>query len=1409
MGLVRHITIVDVDGRARDVRVRVGDDHATVGDLLRVAGVDRTDAHIDGRAVPTTATLDEARLRDGAVVRIGPAPLPRRRLEPDDDSVVALDQIAGLTSGGTLGLAPGHYGFGPALEGGPLLRIGELDHAAFELAVGDDGSATLHPTAPGLELDGLAVAEDTHVGTGVIDAGTARFALADPAPMVPRTPAERSFHRAPRRLAAEPDDRVHPPTLPGPPADPPGLSWIMLVAPLPPALLMAVLFHPRFALFAAFGPVLTAARWLEGRRTHRAGARRSAAASAAAIATFTNDVIEVRRAVAAHRRTLDPSPSDVRRRARTLDPRLWERRPRHDDFACVAIGYGTAPWQPDLTGSGRLDDELRSVADRLAGLPSVPIRADLRTGPLGIVGPRTDTLAVARAVISALGVLSSPDDLPLSLVTSPERAADWDWLKWLPHLGRPRRVASSAAAVDDLVASLAIPDEPGHHLGSEVVASPLPTVVVDGIDELHRRGSPLRRALSDSTVAGIVVGDTLDRLPASCRWILELGDAEATFHDLDARTSTPVTPTGTSVELATDTARALAWLTDPDAPAASGGALPDRVLVPELFDGVSAADVARRWAAGGPDPDPVVPIGVAESGPLVVDLATDGPHALLAGTTGAGKSEFLRSFVIGLAANHSTETLNVVLVDYKGGGAFDACADLPHTVAIVTDLDDHLGERALRSLQAELRHRELRFREAGAHDLHAFRAAGQVMPRLVVVVDEFATLAAELPEFLDALVDIAQRGRSLGIHLVLATQRPAGVLDGKIRANTNLRISLRVQDENDALDVVGVTAPAHLGRRDVGRGYARLAASEVVAFQSAWSGGRSSAAGLEGADPFTLLADIAPADTGAAAAPDRDDDIATTPVDLERMVAAVMEAHRATGHATPRRPWLPALPTTLPLPAEEAAAPHPTAADPGVAHLGTTETSGVVIGLRDLPHEQRRDVVRFDPELGHALVYGVDGATTANTLATVGLRLAATNSADELHLHVVDDASRRLAGLGALPHTGAVVSADDDDMVRRLIDLLGRRLDERRAEAARGAAAASRPRIVLLVEGLGAWFEQATESGRADAIAAVQQLLRDGPALGLTVVGSARHDRAIPVRILNQIQTKFVHRLADPAGLATFGLRPRELPLLSEHQVIDAATGDVGTMISVPDLSGTVAAIAAATPTPARRPDQVRVLGTTVTLDELETAARLDGRRVVCPVGLSPDDVSTVELVIDPMAVVVGAPGSGRTSTLGLLLDRVAAAGVDPSRCLLVADDDSPLVGLARQRFGDEIVTVLAPDADPDALGEGAGRVIVVDDVDRVGTKLGAAVEAVAAESASGCFVLAAGRAEDLTSMMAWTKVFRTARAGVLLQPRPSDGDVFRVVLPFRTPQVFPTGRAAVLVNGVVQMCQLAEVGEA
>ncbi|CAM5687229.1 FtsK/SpoIIIE domain-containing protein [Streptomyces hirsutus] len=252
--------------------------------------------------------------------------------------------------------------------------------------------------------------------------------------------------------------------------------------------------------------------------------------------------------------------------------------------------------------------------------------------------------------------------------------------------------------------------------------------------------------------------------------------------------------------------------------------------------------IAARWRMGGQSTLAV--IGESYDGPFGIDLRKDGPHGLIAGTTGSGKSELLQTIVAALAVANTPENMTFVLVDYKGGSAFKDCVQLPHTVGMVTDLDAHLVERALESLGAELKRREHILAAADAKDIEDYQdlvrrdPSHAPVPRLLIVIDEFASMVRDLPDFVTGLVNIAQRGRSLGIHLLLATQRPSGVVSPEIRANTNLRIALRVTDGGESSDVIDSPEAGQISKNTPGRAYARLGHASLVPFQSGRVGGR-------------------------------------------------------------------------------------------------------------------------------------------------------------------------------------------------------------------------------------------------------------------------------------------------------------------------------------------------------------------------------------------------------------------------------------------------------------------------------------------------------------------------------------------------------------------------------------------
>ena len=666
-------------------------------------------------------------------------------------------------------------------------------------------------------------------------------------------------------------------------------------------------------------------------------------------------------------------------------------------------------------------------------------------------------------------------------------------------------------------------------------------MILDGARQL-RRLPGVARLLAEGPDLGVRVvclDEQAVALPVECGATVEVvGETDSALRVTvrDSATLDDVVMDGVSPPWAQRFARALAPLEDatPDDAVAE---LPSEVALLDLlpFDATDAGALETAWLVS--PRSTTVPLGVGVEGqPFTVDLRLDGPHALVAGTTGAGKSELLQALVAGLAVGNRPDELAFVLIDYKGGAAFKDCARLPHTVGTVTDLDGHLTERALSSLGAELRRRETLLRDGGCKDIDdylAHRSAGEPsLPRLVLVVDEFATLAEELPDFVGGLVGIAQRGRSLGVHLVLATQRPSGVVSADIRANTTLRIALRVTDAGESADVVDVKDAAAISRATPGRAVARIGAGTVTPFQSARVGRSATLPAPGPRIRRAVWADAGGARPRSAAGP------TFGPTDLSRLVDAACAAAAALDITPVPSPWLPPLGDVLPL-----------AAVPTTGRAAT-----VPFGLLDLPAEQRRAPLVLDLEHGgHLLVAGGPRSGRTTVLRTIAGSLAQRTAADEAHLYVIDGGSG-LAALAALPHCGAVVSRDQVARGDRLLARLEQEVERRQsvlaasgftsvAEQRASAEPSDRlPWLVLMVdgwEGVQAVYDDVDHGRPLDVLL---RLVREGGSAGLRVVLTG--DRSVLTsRVGASISDRLLLRMADPGDYGLAGVTARQVPV--------------------------------------------------------------------------------------------------------------------------------------------------------------------------------------------------------------------------------------------------------------------------
>ncbi len=1004
-------------------------------------------------------------------------------------------------------------------------------------------------------------------------------------------------------------------------------------------------------------------------------------------------------------------------------------------------------WQPPAleTGGDAVADEWWALVEAAGVLHDVPVAVSLGPGAIvGVVGPPAVARPVARSLVLQLAVAHGPADLLVAAVTapgSPERG----WLRWLPHARDPDAGDRLVTADGDLPESLAGRAQPGGPCAPHVV------LVVDDPARMAARNAPVRELLAaDRSSAAVVVAEAAASLPSICDVVVEARlDGTAVVHRPGrAELGEQVIAAGASARTARAVALALAGWHDPEQ-AASGAGLAPSVSLASLLPAGCATDpeeVRRAWEAAGSDPPLRTRLALAADGPIEVDLVRDGPHALVAGTTGAGKSELLRSLVAGLAVGTPPDLLAFVLVDYKGGAAFDSCARLPHVAGVVTDLDERLAERALRSLHAELRRREQLLRAAGAADLTGYRArAGSApIPRLVIVVDELATLAQDLPDFVPSLVGVAQRGRSLGVHLVLATQRPSGAISDDIRANTNLRIALRVQDAAESVDVIGVPDAAALPRHRPGRAVLRFGPGECVVAQVASA---ADGVGEGGGPPVTvaLLDELGP--TAAHRTSE------AGPSALEVLVDVVAAAGPGGCTGERHRPWLPPLPSTLrweDLPAGAA-------------------------GLLDDPDHQAQRPWRWDRSTGHLLCIGGAGSGGTEALTTTVLAGTTTVSPSELHVYVVDGGGLPDT-LADLPHVGAVIARTDDERVARLVDRLATRLDGRPADGA--------PAVLLVVDGLAAWRQVVAERLGGDVADRLDRVLVEGPAAGIAVAATVERPGALPLAISGAVSERLVFRLGDPADALVLGLRPTavaDLPSGARSSPAAASTCRWRRSSTCPARSRASPPVGRTDPGPRPAPPVDR-LPERLAVEHLPTPSRGDvvhgGEAPAIwslPIGLDGRtlDVCRVELHPGEHLLVAGSARSGRSSALALLARQVRAA--DPAaRVLTLAPRRSPLRELGWPEHvggSDELAATLSA---PGALGTGEEprAVLLVDDAELVDDPSSVLLGLV-----SGCSaltVIAAGRVDALRSAYGhWTQVLRRQRRGVLLRPTSDlDGDV-------------------------------------
>ncbi|MEX1133317.1 MAG: FtsK/SpoIIIE domain-containing protein [Acidimicrobiia bacterium] len=1283
-------------------------------------------------------------------------------------------------------------------------RHASISMRGGNLTVEDLGSSN------GTWVNDQRITTPRHLTTGdVVEFGdssqfTVTLPEAMPPPYLRRSGSVLEFAPPPRELTPEPTLEIE---LEAPPEPRPRrrIPTAAIAAPVAFGFIGYILLEsPTILAFAALSPVMALWNWWEDRRAGTTEFRRLSA-------QFQDRLSEVEQDLHAFSDTyrkwlgmLLPSQIDVGRRIAALSPTLWQRRPPHDDYLHVRIGTANKPSparvRVDRRGDPRLQEQSQVLLKDNSELSGAPLGVDLDAHRVfGIIGSPMERRGLARSIVAQIAAHHSPRDVVM-VGLAPESSASLS--PWYPHVREAARQGLSPMPADTVEAAESFNrlrrlagNRLDHDTRPSTNSEANGTVVVliePPLPVQRREVLDLMGDVDAAKLVAIWLVDSENDLPAECTAVVNLEGHSLRLLRSAERTDGIDFET-LEISVADRLARRLSPLSDVSASDIDksipkmitlGGLLPDDIFEPNR--------ILERWSR--PPPGLSAVVGVAEDGPLTVDLSErgEGPHGLVAGTTGAGKSEFLQTLVASLAANYPPDLLTFLFVDYKGGSAFRECVALPHCVGVVTNLDAGLSDRVRRSLLAEREYRERVLDRFGAGDLNELRAArpDDAPPTLLIVFDEFAALTAEIPEFIDAVVDIAQKGRSLGMHLLLATQTPGGAVGPKIQNCVSLRVGLRLKDSNESASVIGSPLAASIPAGAPGRAYARLGDNSLVQFQAAFAGSQhvvNAEASVSARTIFGERTSTALISSGSGL------------TELEAFVSAAQEAHRESGLLPQRRPWLPELSDSIALSDLSPREPWPK----------------TLIGLADLPDQQIQTPYTIDwMRVRNCLIIGAGGSGKTTTLNTIAVAAAQNAELDTLNLLVLNSGGRDLDRLSDLPHVRAVVGVHNTTHLRRALAEISQRISEGQSSGAVG----NKPALLILVDGLVGILSTLEDLDGGRWMPVFQQQMIDGPAAGVHFAITTDQPQRIQSSILNSCGERIVLRLNNLEAYNAAGIGRS-----AGSQLTVAGRGwstDQGAVIQVaktPDQQHFdlnmrfVSEIAAGRVAPVLSPVPIDIpLATLVSIpDEPAVLIGLDDELAAA---------QSIDVVRSPTLVVIGPDLSGRTTLLATVR-RFMEMWDKPLRSVLLAPSEQSDIHRDRawteRAFGLEAVAE-ATEAivTPGRLSDG-WTLVAIDDGDDFAEnpigrpseetqsirRIGEALDVIVRRAReTQTVVVAAGRFPSMSRLSGWASRMRQNGQGLILAPSDlvmmSSEPTFGARIPRRSEMTPTPGRGLLIRQG-------------
>ncbi|MBT2730749.1 type VII secretion protein EssC [Bacillus sp. ISL-75] len=850
-----------------------------------------------------------------------------------------------------------------------------------------------------------------------------------------------------------------------------------------------------------------------------------------------------------------PDVEQLRVMAMKVDPRIYEKTSLHHDFLMYRVGLGRVDSSFEVEFNIEeftLDkDELVDAASNLRAqyltLEDVPAATSLMNGPVGYIGQRQLVMEQLQMLVMQAALFHSYHDVQFVTIFPEEEKGKWEWMRWLPHASlrelNVRGFVYHERSRDQVLNSLyqilkerklAINEKSNksekiHFTPHFVVLITDEKMILD-----HSVMEYFNEDPSELGVSLVFVQDVMQSLPEQVKTVIDIRDATTGMMILEKGelVNRRFTPDRFSEGFhKEDFSRALASLNHLQN---LKNSIPESVTFLEMYgvEKVEELGIDGRWTQNETYKSLAVPLGMRGKEDLVhlnLHEKAHGPHGLVAGTTGSGKSEIIQSYILSLAVNFHPHEASFLLIDYKGGGMANLFKNLPHLLGTITNLDGTQSMRALASIKAELQKRQRLFGEHDVNHINQYQKlyksgeAREPMPHLFLISDEFAELKSEQPEFMKELVSTARIGRSLGIHLILATQKPSGVVDDQIWSNSKFKLALKVQNASDSTEILKTPDAANITLP--GRAYLQVGNNEIYElFQSAWSG----ADYIPDKNEQDLLDttiyainelgqyDILSHDLSGLS---NKKDIKKVPTELDAVVDYIQAYTTEKRIAELQRPWLPPLEERIFLP-DLNEVNYTKAWDQKKRSLEVT------FGFLDLPERQAQKPLTLDlSKDGHLAVFASPGYGKSTFLQSVAMDIARQHSPEKVHFYLIDLGTNGLLPLRELPHTADTIMVDEEIKLGKLFRRLQNELKERKQKLSRYGVANIQmyertsgeevPVIVLLID----TFDSIVDASYRDDFERIAaQIAREGVSAGIHMVISAGRQSAMRAPILANIK---------------------------------------------------------------------------------------------------------------------------------------------------------------------------------------------------------------------------------------------------------------------------------------------------